>query len=82
MKTLSIAISDLEYAKFGITSTALSFSEFVDMVSKEIMKENLQAVTDMANTYGLSSMTMDDITVEVQSARRTVAASQNAENNN
>ena len=76
MKTLNIAISDLEYAKFGITNNVLSFTDFVDIVSKELMRENLEAVISEADTCGLSSMTMEDITTEVQSVR------QNAKNNN
>ena len=70
MKTLNIAISDVECAKFGITNTMLSFSDFVDMVSKELMRENMQAATAAADTYGLSSMSMDDITAEVQAVRQ------------
>ena len=57
MKTLNIAISDIEYTKFGITNNVLSFSDFVDMVSKELMRENLKAVTNTADIYGLSSIT-------------------------
>ena len=76
MKTLNIAISDVEYAKFGITNNALSFSDFVDMVSKELMKKNMEAAIAQAESYGLSSMTMEDITTEVQAVR------QNAKSNN
>jgi len=76
MKTLSIAISDVEYSKFGITNNILSFSDFVDIVSKELMKKNMETATLTAENYGLSSMTMDDITAEVQAVR------QNAKNNN
>jgi len=75
MKTLNIAISDVEYAKFGITNNVLSFSDFVDMVSKELMRENLEAAINAAETSGLSSMTIEDITAEVQTVR------QNAKNN-
>ena len=76
MKTLNIAISDVEYSKFGITNNALSFSEFVDMISKELMRENTEAAITQAETCGLSSMRMDDITNEVRAVR------QNAKNNN
>ena len=76
MKTLSIAISDVEYNKFGITSNVLPFSDFVDMVSKELMKENTESAIAAADRYGLSSMTMDDITTEVKAVR------QNAQSNN
>ena len=70
MKMLNITISDLEYAKFGITNNELSFSDFVDMISKELMKENLRLVVSAADTYGLSSMSMEDITTEVQAVRK------------
>ncbi|MDR0321221.1 MAG: hypothetical protein LBI28_06935 [Treponema sp.] len=76
MKTLNIAISDVEYTKFGITNNVLSFTDFIDMVSKELIKENLEATVSTANTYGLSSMTIDEITTEVQAVR------QNAKINN
>jgi len=70
MKTLSIAISDVEYSKFGITGNVLSFSDFVEMVSKELMKKNLEVSVKAAEKYGLSAMTMEDITTEVQAVRK------------
>ena len=76
MKMLNITISDVEYTKFGITNTMLSFSDFVDMISKELMRENLQAAIGAADSCGLSSMTIEDITTEVEAVR------QNAKNNN
>ena len=76
MKTLNIAISDVEYTKFGITNNVLPFSDFIDMVSKELMIENLKAAVNAADTFGLSSMTMEDISIEVQAVR------QNAKNSN
>jgi len=76
MRTLNVAISDVEYTKFGITNNVLSFSDFVDIVSKELMRENLEAVITQADMCGISSMSMDDITSEVQAVR------QNAKNYN
>jgi len=70
MKTLNIAISDIEYTKFGITNNVLSFSDFVDIVSKELMRENIESAITQADICGISSMTMDDITSEVQAVRR------------
>jgi len=70
MKSLNITISDVEYAKFGITNNELSFSDFVDMVSKELMRKNINAAVEAADACGLSAMTMDDITSEVKAARQ------------
>jgi hypothetical protein len=76
MKTLNVAISDVEYTKFGLTNNVLSFSDFVDIVSKEIMRENINSAITQADTCGISSMTTEDITSEVQAVRR------NAKNHN
>jgi hypothetical protein len=70
MKTINVAISDVEYAKFGITNNVLSFTDFVDIVSKELMRENIEASITQASICGISSMTMEDITSEVQAVRR------------
>jgi predicted CopG family antitoxin len=76
MKTLNIAISDVEYTKFGITNNVLSFSDFIDMVTKELMRENMEAAVTQADICGISSMSMEDISTEVQAVRR------NAKNHN
>jgi hypothetical protein len=72
MKTLSIAISDKEYNKFGITGYNLQFSDFVDMISRELIKENINTSITVAEKYGLSSMSMEEITSEVQAVRKAV----------
>ncbi len=69
MRTISIDISDLEYQKFGLKSDRLSFSEFVDIVSREISRQNLAKTVELAERYGLSSMTMDEISKEVKAVR-------------
>ena len=69
MRTLSIAISDFEYKRFGITNNIIPFSDFVDMVSKELMKKTMKETVNSAQLSGLSAMTMEDITKEVQAVR-------------
>jgi hypothetical protein len=69
MKTLNVAISDLEYDKFGIKSEKLAFSDFIEIVSKELMRRNLDECTELADNYGLSSMSMEGITSEVNAVR-------------
>ena len=74
MKTLSISISDLEYNQLGINNDKLSFTEFVDIVNKEISKQMLNKSVHLSEKYKLSSMTMDEISNEVKAVR-------NAKNN-
>ncbi len=70
MKILNIAISDLEYSKFGIKSENLNFTDFIDLVSKELSRQNLNKCVELAEKYGLAKMSMDEITNEVKAVRR------------
>ncbi len=74
MKTISISISDLEYHQFGINNDQFSFSEFVDIINKEITKQTLNRSILLAEKYKISKMSMDEITDEVKAVR-------NAKNN-
>lgn len=75
MKTLNISISDIEYNKFGIKNSNLAFSDFVDIISRELAMQNLNRSVALAEKYGLSDMSMDEIDQEVKAARK------DAENN-
>lgn len=76
MRTLNVSISDIEYSKFGIKNDKLSFTDFIEIVSKELSRQKLSKCIELANKYGLSKMTMDEITDEVKAVR------QNAKNRN
>jgi len=69
MRTLNISISELEFNKFGIKKDSLTFSEFVDLINKELMRQNLDKCVELAEKHGLSSMTMDEISEEVKAVR-------------
>ncbi|MCL2683191.1 MAG: hypothetical protein FWE63_06910 [Bacteroidales bacterium] len=70
MRTLNIAISDIEYGRFGIPGEHLKFSDFIDIIGKELMRQNLDRSVALAEKYGLSSMAMDEITNEVKAVRK------------
>jgi hypothetical protein len=69
MKTISVSISDLEYNQFGINKDKFSFSEFVDIVNKEITKQTLNQCIQFSEKYKLSKMSMDEINDEVKAVR-------------
>lgn len=69
MRTINISISDIEFNKFGLKSDRLSFSELVDIISKKLSKQTLDDCIQLAEKYGLSKMTMDEITDEVKAVR-------------
>ena len=58
MKTLNISISELEYDKFGLKKDNLTFTEFIDIVSKEISRQTLNKCIELSEKFGLSKMTM------------------------
>lgn len=70
MRTLNVSISEIEYNKFGLKNDKLTFTEFIDLVSKELTRQNLNKCIVLAEKYGISKMTMDDITSEVKAVRR------------
>ena len=76
MRTLSVSISELEFNKFGIKENKLNFTDFLDIVSKELTRQNLSKCIVLAEKYGLSSMNMEEITNEVNEVRK------NAKNRN
>lgn len=76
MRILNISISDIEFNKFGLTNDKLTFTDLLDLVSKELTRQNLDKCIELADKYGLSKMTMDEITDEVKAVR------QNAKNRN
>lgn len=74
MKTINISVSDTEFEKFGLKLN-MSFSEIFELVSKDLAKKKLDESVRLAEKYGLSDMTLDEINEEIKAIR-------NAKNNN
>jgi predicted CopG family antitoxin len=70
MRTLNISISDLEFNKFGLKEEQLSFSELIELVSKELMRQNLDKCVALADRHKLSKMSIEEITNEVKAVRQ------------
>ncbi|MEO6001188.1 MAG: hypothetical protein ABIN89_30330 [Chitinophagaceae bacterium] len=70
MRTLSIKISDLEFSKFGLKKEILSFSDLIELVSREISKKNLNDTVELGGRYKLSDLTMEEISKEVKAVRK------------
>jgi hypothetical protein len=69
MRTLNISISDIEFNKFGLKDENLTFTDFVDIVQKELTRQNLSKCLELAEKYAISKMTMDEIVNEVKAVR-------------
>lgn len=70
MRILNVSISDIEFNKFGLKEDQINFTDFIELVSKELMRQNLNKSIELAAKYGLSSMTMEEITNEVKAVRK------------
>jgi hypothetical protein len=70
MRTLKISLSELECSKFGIQNEQLTFSDLVDLVSRELSMQALNNSVQLAERFGLSNLTMDNITNEVKAVRK------------
>lgn len=69
MKSVNIQISDFEFNQLGLDKNTLSFSELIDIIGKKITKQTLERSIQLANKYGLSKMTMEEIDDEVKAYR-------------
>jgi len=76
MRTLNISISDIEFNKFGLKGEKLTFTDLINIISKELTRQNIAKCLQLADKYGISKMTMDEITDEVKAVRK------NAKNRN
>jgi hypothetical protein len=70
MKTINVSISELEFSRFGLPSSNISFSDLLDIISKELSKQRIKDSLKLAEKFGLSEMTMDEISTEVKAIRK------------
>ncbi|MFC5623828.1 hypothetical protein [Algoriphagus winogradskyi] len=69
MKSLNLLISDSEFDQLGLDKNTLSFSELIEIVGKKITKQTLEKSVQLANKYGLSNMTLEEIDEEINAHR-------------
>ncbi len=70
MRTLNISISDIEYNKFGLKGERFTFSDLIELISKELSRQNLNKSLEIAEKYGISKISMEEITNEVKAVRK------------
>ena len=75
MRTLNIFISDFEYEKFDIKKDNLSFSELVDIIGRELSRQNLRKAIKLSEHCGLLNISMEEISKEVKAVRNNAANS-------
>jgi len=48
MKTLNIAVYEIEYNKFGLKNENLNFADFVELISRQIVRQNLNKCVEFS----------------------------------
>jgi hypothetical protein len=59
----------MEFNNLGIKNENITFTEFIELVRREVMRNNLNNCLALAEKYGLSSMTMNEINEEIKLVR-------------
>ena len=69
MRTLNVSISDMEFNNLGIKNENITFTEFIELVRREVIRNNLNNCLALAEKVGLSSMTINEINEEIKLVR-------------
>ena len=69
MKSVNVQISETEYKQLGLNKNTFSFAELIEIIRKQITKETLEKSIQLADKYGLSKMTMEEIDTEIKAHR-------------
>jgi len=70
MKVINVHMSEIEYDTFGLSKVNFSFSEFADLIERQIAQQALRRCVSLADRHGLSSMSMDEINAEIKAVRQ------------
>jgi hypothetical protein len=57
----------MEFNNLGIKNELMTFTEFTELVRREVMRNNLNNCAALAEKYGLSSMSLNEINEEIKS---------------
>jgi hypothetical protein len=63
-------MSDVEYNTFGLSKDVFYFSEIANLIERQVARQALRRSVELAEKYGISSMTMDEISAEVNAVRQ------------
>lgn len=70
MKTLSVAIEEREFMRFGLTKEQFSFTELAEVIRREYVREAFVKCHRIAQDTGLATMTLADINAEIRAVRQ------------
>lgn len=75
MKSITVSISDNDFEKFGLKSRDYSFAELIKILDRALTENRLDKSLELAEKYGLSTMSLDEIDQEIASLRKNAKGS-------
>ena len=70
MRSINVQISEVEYNTFGFIKDNIPFSELADLIERQIAKQALRRCVSLADNQGLSTMSMEEINIEVNAVKQ------------
>ena len=70
MRSINVQISEVEYNTFGFIKDTIPFSEFADLVERQIARQALRSCVSLAGGQGLSTLSMEEINAEINAVRQ------------
>ncbi|MFT4095076.1 MAG: hypothetical protein QM640_15700 [Niabella sp.] len=69
MKILQIKVSESDFKRYNLGSDEIKFTDLVDSINKEYARKALIESNELAEKYGLSKITLDEINGEIKAVR-------------
>jgi hypothetical protein len=71
MKNLVVTITESDFKKFGFINEKIFFSELLELIKRNLIRQDLYKSVNLSEKYGLSKMFMEEISAEVNAVRQT-----------
>ena len=70
MRTLNVSISDIEFNKFGLKQEQLTFTDILDLVSQELMRQQLNQCFGLSENKQILNMLSNAIKPKTAEANK------------
>lgn len=69
MRTLQIRVSESDFQRYNLGDREIKFTDLVDSINREYARKAILESNELAEKYGLSKMTLDEINAEINAVR-------------
>ncbi len=69
MRTLKIKITESDFQRYNLKEGEIKFTDLVDSISREYARKAVLESNELAEKYGLSTITLNEINAEIKAVR-------------